>query len=289
MLSDAIRQKLADPAYRTLHLTAALSLREAGGTHWYDSHFLRHLNAAKHYLAIVRPDALDDFTAGFAPLQPAPGSGLKTIDALFDDATRAKIKHIVATLPEDTVEHDEVEEFGRRIVHDHPYFLELQAQVMPLASELVGIELKTGYNFLSLYGGKGKCDPHMDHPMSMFTLDYCIDQSHEWPIHFSQMVDWPSLSSFTDWEPSQLLNDPAIHFEPRVLQPNQALLFTGSSQWHYRNAITPGGFCNLLFFHYYPAGCEDLIRSGSWVRHFDIPELEALCDLFREERDVGPV
>jgi hypothetical protein len=121
----------------------------------------------------------------------------------------------------------------------------------------------------------------------MYTLDYCIAQSHEWPIHFSRVVDWPTIETFRSFDPEALRYDPALEFTPYVMQPDQAILFNGSSQWHYRDDIPAGGFCDLLFFHYYPEGCEDLVEPQRWAAHFDIPELAALCDLFEREPKPG--
>lgn len=59
------------------------------------------------------------------------------------------------------------------------------------------------------------------------------------------------------------------------------------SQWHCRDPITPGGFCNLLFFHYLPAGCEGLVDPLRWADEFAIPELAPLVDLFEREAIVA--
>jgi hypothetical protein len=122
----------------------------------------------------------------------------------------------------------------------------------------------------------------MDQPISMYTLDYCIEQDVEWPIFFSPLVDWPTLEQQQAASARGMLHDPDLPYTPYVLQPDSALLFCGSSQWHYREAMTAGSFCNLLFLHYFPAGCEDLVRPEGWARHFALPELEALVDLLAE-------
>jgi hypothetical protein len=282
MLSEAAREKLRDPAYFALHTQAFAAIRDVGAFKWYDSNFLRRYEAAKKYLAMVRPEALAAFVAGFEPIRPPRDFAVRLIDDLFDPATRAIILDISRSVEPTGTEQaaNECRKFGRQVVWDHPFFRDLQRELVPLVSELAGRELVPGYNFLSLYGGTGKCDPHMDEPISMYTLDYCIDQSEEWPIHFSRLVDWPSLEDVREWDKQALTSDPELEFAPHVLKPNQALLFNGSSQWHYRDAIAPGGFCNLLFFHYFPAGCEAIVVPAKWAEAFDIPELGPLCDLF---------
>jgi hypothetical protein len=144
------------------------------------------------------------------------------------------------------------------------------------------MEVVPGYNFLSLYGQDGRCELHMDEPISMFTLDYCIDQNVEWPIYFSKIVDWPQIDIMRNWQPDDIINDAAMEFSSRTLDPNNAVIFCGSSQWHYRDPIPQAGYCNLLFFHYYPKGAEGLVWPHNWPEHFDCPELQPFCDLIPE-------
>jgi hypothetical protein len=282
MLDEAIKAKLRDPDYFDLHMQAAGAVRRIGNVEWYDSHFVRRFEVAKHYLAQVRPDALEAFVRGFDVLLPPPGFANVMIDDLFDAQTRVQIREAARTIPAEWLKDDEMRDFGRHVVRDYPLFVDLQQRLLPRISDLVERELVLGYNFLSLYGGAGRCDPHMDEPRSMFTLDYCIEQSEDWPIWFSKVVDWPTVETMRGWNPEAVRADPALAFSPHVLRPGEALLFNGSSQWHYRDAISPGGFCNLLFFHYYPAGCDDLIWPRLWSRHFAIPELGPLCELFSD-------
>ncbi len=287
MLDQAIKEKLRDPAYLDLHLMAVTAIRRIGTVDWYDSNFVRRFEVAKLYLSQVRPDALERFVRGFDVLLPPAGFRNVVIDDLFDAPTREQIREAARSIPAEFLKDYEVRDFGRHIVHDYPLFVELQQQLLPRMSALVGLDLEPGYNFLSLYGGVGRCDPHMDEPGSMFTLDYCIEQSEDWPIWFSKVVDWPTMETMRSWDPQAVKTDPSLEFRPHVLRPGEALLFNGSSQWHYRDAITPGGFCNLLFFHYYPAGCKALIWPHLWPHWFDIPELGPLCELFNESGKDG--
>jgi len=287
MIDEAIKAKLRDPAYLDLHLQAVTAIRQVGKVEWYDSHFVRRFEVAKLYLSQVRPDALEAFEHGFDALLPPPGFANIVIDDLFDDAIREQIRDAARSIPSEWLKDYEMRDFGRHIVHDYPLFVDLQQKLLPRISALIGRELVTGYNFLSLYGGSGRCDPHMDEPESMFTLDYCVEQSHEWPIWFSKVVDWPTLDDIRTYDAKAIKADPALAFRPYVLREGEALLFNGSSQWHYRDAIPPGGSCSLLFFHYYPAGCYELVWPQLWAEHFDIPELAPLCELFHESGRDG--
>lgn len=279
MVASSLKERLKDPAYLDLHLAAISVTRGIAQAPWYDGQFLRMFEAAKQYLAIVRPDAVPDFVAGFAPLRTPADFRIAQVKDLFSAEVHDQIRHIVAGISAPQLGLHEVKSFGRDIVHDHPEFGELQKMVMPLVCELTGQDLEPGYNFLSLYGNSGKCDPHLDQPISMYTLDYCIDQSHEWPIYFSDIVDWPTAESMQGWDAAAVLEDQRLSFREYVLHPNEAILFSGSSQWHYRKAMSQPGFCNLLFFHYFPKGCDNLVDFQGWPELFDLPELGALCDV----------
>lgn len=276
------RAALRDPAYFALHLKAAASIRAVEQMNWYDSHFLRRLEVAKHYLAAVRPDALDTFIAGFDALKPAAGFRETLIADVFDAATCQAITAHSRMAKINAVDKQPAEnaQFGRDVVWDYPFFLELQEQVRPRIEAILGIPLTSSYNFLSRYGAQGRCDLHMDHPDAMYTFDYCIEQDAVWPIYCSRVVEWPTVDVARRFDPDAIIADPQFDFAEHLLRPNQALLFNGSSQWHYRRPKEAGGFCHLLFFHYFPAGCEALVEPACWAEHFGISELQPLCDLF---------
>ena len=55
-----------------------------------------------------------------------------------------------------------------------------------------------------------------------------------------------------------------------------AVVFSGSNQWHYRDALPKGPgrrFCDLLFLHYIPRGTSDLVAPKNWARIFDVADL----------------
>lgn len=284
MLDEAIKAKLRDPAYFALHVKAAMALRETARFGWYDSFFLHALAAATRYLEQVRPDVVERFLAGFAPLRPDPNFSMAHIDGIFDAATHATILEIShRARPQAGAQQDfENASFGRDVLWNDPLFNQLQEQIRPRVEQLVGQPLESSYTFLSRYRGSGVCAPHLDHPDSMFTLDYCVDQSSEWPIHFSQVVDWPTPEIAQAIDLDQIKDDPALKFTAFRLQPGQAVIFNGSAQWHYRDPITPGGFCNLLFFHYIPKGCANLAEPQRWDVYFAVPELGPLCNVFAQ-------
>lgn len=249
---------------------------------WYDAVWLHRYYIAQDTIKEVQPTALPDFIDALAPLQTDPAFQIQEIGEVFDAETLQRVRDTIATLSSEHHETHEINDFGRLVVHDNPYFIELQRELTDRVSVLAGEEVEPCYNFLSLYSDMGICEPHMDAPSAKWTLDICIDQSDEWPIKFSEIISWPKGGEYTgnDWQ-DKIKADPNINFTPYTLRPNRAILFSGSSQWHYRDAIPvgkPGSkpFCNLLFFHYIPKGMAELVDPGNWARYFNIPELAGL-------------
>lgn len=70
MASQLLQERLRDPAYLQLHLTAVKAIAQAEQLAWYDSHFLKAYNAACNYLDLVRLDCRAAFSAALGELQP---------------------------------------------------------------------------------------------------------------------------------------------------------------------------------------------------------------------------
>lgn len=262
-------------------LLGALALKQATtALPWYDSYWMRSYLAALTVIERLRPAMRPDFVAAFERLRTPPAFQTRKLDRVFDDAVMERIRETIRGLPESRFEGHEMQRFGRFVVHDHEVFNELHKTVVPLASELAGEPLEPSYNFLSLYRDLGTCEPHMDSPAAKWTLDLCVDQSDIWPIHLSQVVSWPDRQRFAaeDW-PERIKRSPDLRFTAHTLEPGEAIWFSGSSQWHYRDALAgraSGGFCNLLFFHFAPAGTARLVEPRQWADLFDMPELASI-------------
>lgn len=247
---------------------------------WYDSKWLKCYFDAQDIIRRHAPEKLAAFVAAMKPLHTDPAFTVKDVPGIFDDAQLDEIKAIIRSIPATGMSLYEVKRFGRLIVHDHPHFTKLQHGLTALVSRLAGQEVEPCYNFLSLYSRLGVCEPHLDAPSAKWTLDICIDQSDPWPIHFSQIVPWPDkpLRIDGDWQ-AAIKTSPDLTFTSKTLMPGNAILFSGSSQWHYRDplpAATRKAHCDLLFFHYIPKGTAEIVAPRNWARLFDVPQIAGI-------------
>lgn len=244
---------------------------------WYDSVWLTKYLDAKELIARSYPSRLEEFVARFDVLRTRPDFTIKEFPGLLDSDALDLVKRTIDEIPMSMIDLSEVRQFGRFVVRDNPVFKKMQSDMADMISEQTGEAVEPHYNFLSLYSKMGVCEPHIDSPGSKWTLDICIDQSTPWPIHFSQIIPWPEDMRNLDHDWQQAIkSDRRLKFEAKILEPGSGILFAGSSQWHYRDALpqtSQRGFCNLLFFHYIPKGTKELIIPKNWAHIFGIPEL----------------
>ena len=250
----------------------------------YDGHWLKAYWAAKDVIARVSPGTLEAFVESFAVLRTDPIFTPKNLTQAFDPAALAGVKETIRSIPKEKFEMHELERFGRFVVHNYPAFTDLHQTLVDSVSEWAGEEVEPSYNFLSMYTKRGICEPHLDNPTAKWTLDVCIDQSEPWPIYFSQILPWPEerVQLGDDWR-AELKSIPNLAYEAQVLMPGDAVLFSGSSQWHYRDSFpaTAGKrFCDLLFFHFFPKGAANILKPKNWASHFGIPELLEIPEVY---------
>ncbi len=249
---------------------------------WYDSGWLYVYTIAKDFIRENHPEKLNDFVRAFDVFRTNPEFSVKKLPGLFDEATHSKLKAVSKEVDVTRAPDYELRDFGRFVVHDMPFADDLQDRITRWVGDIVGEPVEPCYNFLSLYWEMGVCKVHMDAPFAKWTVDYCIEQSSVWPIQFSKVVPWPEgwKNTGEDWQDA-IKADPANQFESVVMQEGEAIVFSGSSQWHYRDPIeriNDSNFCNLIFFHFIPAGTSELTVPSNWKDLFDVPELAGLSD-----------
>ncbi|MFM2371886.1 MAG: hypothetical protein RIS85_1608 [Pseudomonadota bacterium] len=250
---------------------------------WYDSIWLRRYFDAKKMIAQVAPTRLPEFEHAMSVFRTDDAFQVKYVSGFLDAKALRDVRETIAAIPRDAMELHELQKFGRLIVHDWPAFTAMQANMVDVVSELAGEQVEPCYNFLSLYSRRGVCEPHLDTPSAKWTFDLCVDQSDPWPISFSSIIPWPEDREelIEDWRAVCEGRSPH-EIRSLALEPGDALLFSGASQWHYRDPIPADGrkaFCDLLFFHFIPEGTAEIVQPRNWARLFDIPELDTIPNI----------
>ncbi|MCB2076250.1 MAG: hypothetical protein KDE55_00980 [Novosphingobium sp.] len=289
-MEPQLGSQLADPSFRKSYLTAFAVLEKLGRTRWYDAHFLYQFEAAKMFLQAVRPDEVERFVSAFEPLRTRADFQVCRFSNVLDDEAVQQATDLIRGLTTEQLKSFAMEGFGRSFLHNHPQFAALHESMAAIVSQAAGETVEPSYTYLSLYNRDGVCPLHLDAPDAKWTLDICIDTDVDWPIHISRVGDWPDVSEFASWNGEQGQLPSHREFAEQVLRYNEAILFSGSAQWHYRETIPADGHCHLLFLHYHPAGCGPLVRPREWAGHFELPELAVLIDLYDQWRmeAVGP-
>jgi len=249
---------------------------------WYDSLWLKAYTQAESLLSKRSTSATAEFVDAMDVFRVSPKFNEIQINSILSKPTLERVRTIISNVDPALYEKHEFLKFGRLVIHDLPEFNTIQQELTSHVEQAVGEPLEASYNFLSLYNNLGKCDLHMDSPYAKWTLDICIDQSAIWPIYFSEVVRWPEGFTPEDNWQSNIISSSERKFREYTLEPNQAVIFAGSSQWHYRNRIEQRfkqNFCHLLFLHFIPLGTKELINPRNWARLFSAPELNGIDDV----------
>jgi hypothetical protein len=248
---------------------------------WYDARWLTRFACARQYMARHRPDRLASFMSALEPLRTRADFETCFLDSMLSRSQVAQIEAAFHSVRQEQLELHELSSHGRFVVHDHPMLAQTHLEAAEQVSRLAGERVEPYYSFLGLYTQKGRCDVHLDAPDSKWTLDYCIEQSAPWPISFSNVVAWPEPGDFEDpdWE-QRIKRSPALRFTSVAMEPGQAVFFSGSSQWHYREPVAAPRVTDhwsLLFLHFIPAGMKEVAEWRNWESMFAVPGLgEAL-------------
>jgi hypothetical protein len=244
---------------------------------WYDAWWLTRYVRAKAYMARRSASRLDTFLRALDPLKTGKDFELKIPQRLFSKAQFDLIRKAAKAIKPDELERHELLRHGRYVIHDNPLLVDLHAAIAPAVGELVGEEVEPAYSFIALYNKNGKCPIHLDAPVSKWTLDFCIEQSAPWPISFSEVISWPENfdAGHGDWE-ERIKKASGHRFTSIAMEPGQAVIFSGSSQWHFRDRISDSGprsHCDLLFMHFIPAGMQEVSDWKNWEGLFSVPGL----------------
>jgi hypothetical protein len=185
-------------------------------------------------------------------------SGVTVARQLFDPITHEALKAFIRDrVPMMSVGVDD-KDFVRRYAHNVPYFVNIHRQLTDFASEQFGEPLKPSYSFLSMYDDNGICPLHIDRPQCYRTIDYLIqqDQTEPWPIRIGEYMTEEQRQALDESEAGHPQTEEEIAeriaaetWTDVLLEPNDAVLYSGTHQWHYRPQRLKGK-ADLIFFHF---------------------------------------
>lgn len=148
--------------------------------------------------------------------------------------------------------------FVRAYAHNPPYLVGLHKQLTEFASDTFGMKLKPSYVFLSMYRENGICPLHIDRPQCFRTIDLLIRSTsqEDWPIRIGQVMSDDQIQTINESGKGHPETDEDIQaiidsqtWTDVNLNPNDAVLYSGTHQWHYRpNRLV--GTADLAFFHF---------------------------------------
>jgi hypothetical protein len=178
------------------------------------------------------------------------------IKEFFDEDIHRKIlsfmSDIVPIMPKDS----DPTQFNRTHAHNVPFFKTIHTQLAEYASGIFGEKVKPSYCFLSMYNKGGRCPLHVDRPQCRYTIDYLISADYEspWPICIgTQMSDKERESIQLSWPEKKEARNviKSVEWSEVLLEPNDAVCYSGTNAWHYRPTASKGK-TNLIFFHFVP-------------------------------------
>jgi len=197
----------------------------------------------------------------------ALADGPKIIRGLFPDETHQAIQAFlderIPLLSLGSPLMKDEDQFVRHYAHNVPFFVGIHKQLAEFASDLFGEKVKPSYCFLSMYEDNGICPLHIDRPQCRYTIDYLIrqEQSESWPIHIGDhMTDEQraALDEAGEGHPEGDAIQARIDQESWhtvLLNPNDAVCYSGTHSWHYRSERLKGK-ADLVFFHFVPVGFD---------------------------------
>lgn len=151
---------------------------------------------------------------------------------------------------------EEFPKFNRQYAHNPPLLVKIHSQLTEFASEQFEEKLKPSYAFLSIYNEQGVCPLHIDRPQCYRTIDYLVSQkvNNGWPLYISKSFERNEIKDSkilpeTEQEIEEIKK--SFEWNEIILNPNDAVLYSGTHQWHYRNKID-GETATLIFFHFVP-------------------------------------
>ena len=136
--------------------------------------------------------------------------------------------------------------FYRSYIYNPDSLLSFHKFVSKFVSKFVNQDLEQTYSFISMYEkGLGICPLHLDRSECLLTVDICIDQAKPWPLYVNHTTPYQTDHDLIEHQ--ETIKKESVEY---ILNPGDALFYSGTDHPHWRNKIQQDNFCDLIFFHF---------------------------------------
>jgi hypothetical protein len=180
------------------------------------------------------------------------------IPNFFDASSLAYIQRYVTEVKASGALQMDAERFFRAYKKDDPFFHKLLRMITPQAQALFGPDVRPNFSFMSCYlPDQGFCPVHYDVPECHRTIEVCLNQREPWPLFINHRDSETNARvlrrmaeagnyRLTLSEMEELKREGTAY----LMQPGDAICYSGTGNAHWRETIQPGNFCDLVFFHF---------------------------------------
>ena len=101
---------------------------------WYDSHWLNKYYLAKKWITLNRPEKLSDFDNSISQLRTDLTFKPIEIERVLSKHQLKKANSLINDIDKSKYEKHEILSFGRVVIHNDPFFLKIQSNLIDIVS-----------------------------------------------------------------------------------------------------------------------------------------------------------
>lgn len=184
------------------------------------------------------------------------------IKNFFDATELMPIQRYLQRLKESQNMAQDSKLFNRLCAIDDPLSMKLHhTHAWEVARRVFPEELKPSYSFISLYEKEGVCPLHIDRPQCYYTIDVCINQAKPWPLYVNSQEKFLSYPIYLERQyETALVDEVKATSTEFLMNPGDAICYSGTHHPHWRNPIDADNFCDLIFFHFVKSSFDGVLR-----------------------------
>lgn len=142
---------------------------------------------------------------------------------------------------------------SRDIYTNDPELRKIHKEMMtPIAIKKFQEPLEDTFHFVASYRqGEGLLAMHSDVPECYQTIDICVDQNEPWPFYINHRDLVPDGGKI-DFHllPEDSMANYRKNSTEYILNPGDAIFYSGTRFPHWRDKIQPNNFCDMILFFF---------------------------------------